>query len=201
MHVQLACIVEGDGEIEAVPLLVRRIAQEVAPNLAVHIVHRIRLSRGKLNKPVELERAVELAARRAGAGGAILIVFDSDGSDPEELEREVLARAVRVRSDFAIGVALAHMEFEAWFLAAAESLRGCRGLTADLTAPADPEAIRGAKEWLSAHMEKGRTYAPVLDQPALAATFDLSVARQRSPSFERFYREVTRLLAIRSGRE
>src|SRR5882724_1731162 len=143
MHVQLACIVEGDGEIEAVPLLVRRIAQEVAPNLAVHIVHRIRLSRGKLNKPVELERAVELAARRAGAGGAILIVFDSDGSDPEELEREVLARAVRVRSDFAIGVALAHMEFEAWFLAAAESLRGCRG-----SPPGPPEAIRGAKEWL-----------------------------------------------------
>ena len=88
---------------------------------------------------------------------------------------------------------LAKHEFEAWFLAAAESLRGQRGLVDDIHAPNDPEAIRGAKEWLSQRMEDHRTYRETQDQPALAARFDIEQARQ-ADSFDKCYRDIARLL-------
>ncbi len=44
----------------------------------------------------------------------------------------LLNRARTVRSDMLISVIMAKLEYEAWFLAAAESLRGKRGLPSDL---------------------------------------------------------------------
>ena len=90
-----------------------------------------------------------------------------------------------------------------WFLAAAESLRGQRGLPTDLGAPPDAEAIRGAKEWLSRNMQGDRTYSATVDQSALAQVFDLARAR-RADSFDKCYREVSRMLnqaanAVRSA--
>ena len=93
-----------------------------------------------------------------------------------------------------IAVVLAKFEFEAWFLAAAESLRGINGLPEDLEPPADPESIRGAKGWLSRHMTEGR-YSETADQLALTAAFDLNLAR-RADSFDKCYREITDLLTI-----
>lgn len=191
---KLACIVEGHGEVDAVPLLLRRVALAIRPDLSVHVEQPLRVSRNKLVKPGELERTVELAGRRVGPQGAVLLLLDSDDECPAHLAPALLSRARKTRSDLAIGVVLAKREFEAWFLAAAESLRGKRGLSPNLTAPEEPESIRGAKEWLTAHMEPGRKYVETLDQPALAAIFDLELAR-RASSFDKFYRDVASLLA------
>jgi len=106
---------------------------------------------------------------------------------------DLLTRATTTRPDRPIFVVLAKHEFEAWLLAAAESIRGKRGLPEDLTAPAEPESIRGAKEWLRDHMPPNRAYSSTTDQPALAALFDMQMAR-RADSFDKFYREVTTLL-------
>src|SRR5215208_1860233 len=141
MAVNLTCIVEGHGEIDAVPLIIRRISREIDPGLMVTIHQPFRVPRSKLVKPGELERAVELAGRRAGENGAIFIILDSDDECPAALGPELLDRARRVRPDRLISVVLAKHEFEAWFLAAAESLRGRRGLAADLESPPDPESI------------------------------------------------------------
>jgi hypothetical protein len=78
--------------------------------------------------------------------------------------------------DLPVFVILAQREFECWFLAAAESIRGKRGLPADLAPPQDPEAVREAKGWLRDRMQ-GRVYSETIDQPALAAVFDLNQAR------------------------
>jgi hypothetical protein len=78
MLVALACIVEGDGDVEAVPIAIRRIVQGLDPRLVLKIHHPIRVPRTKLAKPGELERSIELAARRAGRDGAIFVVLDSD---------------------------------------------------------------------------------------------------------------------------
>ncbi len=90
---------------------------------------------------------------------------------------------------------LANKEYEAWFIAAAVSLRGKRGLAADLTADPDPERIRGAKEWLSDHMPRNRPYNPTIDQAALTSVFDMQAAR-RADSFDKCYREIVRLLTV-----
>ena len=83
-------------------------------------------------------------------------------------------------SDRPIGVVLAKTEFEAWFIAAAESLRGKRRLRDDLSPPSDPEAIRNAKGWLGQRMVGKSKYSEVLDQPALTELFDLTAAQARA---------------------
>ena len=86
------------------------------------------------------------------------------------------------------------------FLAAARSLRGCRRLAEDLEPPPDPEAVRGAKEWLRRHQPQQFPYSERVDQPALTARIDLTQAREMSPSFDRCYRHVARLLAVPAER-
>lgn len=134
---------------------------------------------------------MDLAARKIAGVGAVLILLDGDDDCPAELGPQLAQRVAEVRNDLPSAVVLAKREFEAWYLAAAESLRGLRGLYADLQPPPDPEAVRGAKEWLAERMTGG--YSETLDQPALAAQFDLDLAR-RAPSFDKCYREVVRLL-------
>jgi hypothetical protein len=97
-----------------------------------------------------------------------------------------------------ISLVMANKEFEAWFIAAAESLRGRRGLAADLTPDPNPERIRGAKEWLSDHMPRNRPYAVTIHRAAFTAIFDMKAAR-RADSFDKCYREIVRLLTVLSA--
>jgi hypothetical protein len=193
MIVKIGCIVEGYGEVEAVPVLIRRIASNLNPELTIIIERPIRAPRNKVVKAGELERVVELAARNIRGQGAIFIILDSDDNCPAELGPALLDRAAQTRSDLPIAVVLANYEFEAWFLAAAESLRGRRGLRNDIHPPNDPEAIHDAKGWLSGRMENNRTYRETRDQPALTELFDLERARHVD-SFDKCYREIVRLL-------
>lgn len=190
---RIACIVEGHGECEAVPILIRRIAHGLDPALAPVVHPVIRVPASRLLKRGEIERAVVLAARKLASRGGILVLLDCDDGCPADDGPALLQRASRTRSDLPVSVVLAKREFEAWFLAAAESLRGQRGLPTDLTGPPEPEAIRGAKEWLEHQMPRGQGYMESLDQPALTAVFDLGAAR-RADSFDKCYREVVRLL-------
>ena len=187
--VTIAAIVEGHGEVTAVPLLLRRLVVHLAPGVALSVEPPIRRSRDRLLKPGELEKDVELAAERlTGKTGAILILLDSEGDCPADLGPSILRRAVEARPDRIIRVALANREYEAWFLAAAASLAGKRGLDSAITAPADPEIVPGAKEWLRKRMVPGRTYSETADQPALTQVFDLELARRHAPSFDRLCR-------------
>ena len=194
MIVKIGCIVEGHGDVEAVPILIRRIAESLYPELVVVIPRPIRIHRNKVVKEDKLEREVQLVARSIGGHGAIFIILDSDDDCPAELGPELLDRALQVQGNLPIAVVLAKCEFEAWFLAAAESLREQRGLRNNIHPPNDPETIRGAKEWLSVQMEGTRRYSERFDQPALTARFDLEQAR-RADSFDKCYREIVRLLS------
>jgi hypothetical protein len=189
---RIGCVVEGHGEVEAVPMLIRRIAQSIDPPAIVDVRSPVRASRYTLIKPGQIERAVDLAARKVGTGGRVLVLVDADTDLPCVIGPELLRRAQSARTDRTVGVVVAKCEFEAWFLAAAHSLRGKRGLPVDLEPPPDPEAVRGAKEWLSRHM--GRKYSATLDQPAFTRDFDLTTAR-RATSFDKCFREIVRLVA------
>ena len=145
-----------------------------------------------MNKAGELERAIELAALKTRPRGGVLVLLDSDDDCPAELGPSLLARAAQAGMGLPVGVVLAQREFESWFLAGAESLRGRRGLPDNLTSPAEPELIRGAKEWLRSQISGG-VYAETIDQPAFAAVFDLTLAR-RAQSFDKCCREVRRLI-------
>lgn len=180
---EIACIVEGDGEDEALPVLVRRLVTEVDPTLYVRVSLPVSWSRGRLVKQQLLASAVSLAAQRATASSAILIVLDADDDCPKDLGADMLAWAQSAWSDVPIGVVIANREYEAWFLAAAESLRGHRGLRDDLTAPVDCDSIRDAKGWLKARAAGRERYDPIDHQASFSAQVDLEMARQNSRSF------------------
>ncbi len=184
-------MVEGHGEYKAVPLLIRRIFMELSASIYPEINPPIRVKSGSfLNDPAYFERYVSFAADRAAQlDGTVLILLDCEDDCPAKLGPSLLARARAVRGDVTYCIVLAHREYETWFLAAAVSLRGCGGLAADLSPPAKPEMIRGAKEWLGRHMDQ--PYDPIIHQAALTARFDLSQAKS-VPSFARF---VTKLLS------
>jgi Domain of unknown function (DUF4276) len=192
MPLRIGCVVEGHGEVESVPALIRRIAQQLDPGLVLVIPHPVRVTKSKLLKPTELERAVELAALNAGGNGGLLILLDSDEDCPAQLGPELLGRVRSARTNLPSAVVLAKREFESWFLASAESLRGHRGLRKDLNSPEHPEEIPGAKEWLCDHTVTG-TYASTVDQASLTYALDLALAR-RAPSFDKCYREISLLL-------
>src|SRR5262249_48307700 len=135
----IACIVEGHGEVQAVPILIWRIGATFDPSLWVDVKPPLRISRSKLVRGHELERAVEFAARKTEGQGGILILVDSDDDCLAQLGPQLLARARKTRSNLPISVVLAKREFEAWFLTSAESLRGKRGLPNNLAPHPDPE--------------------------------------------------------------
>jgi hypothetical protein len=198
MEVRVGCVVEGHGECESVPLLIRRIASEFDAGLHVRVPHPIRVTKSKLLKPKELEKAVELAAMSLAGNGGILVILDSDDDCPAELGPNLLARTQAARRDLPSAVVLPNKEFETWFLAAAESLRGCHGLPQDLESPSQPETIPGAKEWLSRRL-RTTAYSSNVDQASLTSVFSLDLAR-RAPSFDKCYREVVRLLKTLRGK-
>jgi hypothetical protein len=190
MKLRIGCVVEGHGEVKALPVLLRRLGNIHEPPVAVEVRRPVRLGRSKaLAKPEEFERAVALAALNAGPDGAVLVVLDADNDCPAQLAPQLLKRARnRIAGDVPLSVVIAKREFESWFLAALASLRGQRGIADEAEMPAQPEAIRGAKEWLSRCMSAGRTYRESLDQPALAAVFDLEQAKS-APSFCKLLRD------------
>jgi len=190
---KVGLIVEGHGEVDSAPLLVRRSLQELAPALSPSLLMPVRVARGQLIKEEGLRSAIELMARKVGNEGCILLLLDADDDLPCVLGPRLLALTRGIRADRDISVVVAKREYEAWFLTAAESLRGRRGLPEDLTPPAAPETIRDAKGWLSQRMSDG--YRETIDQPALTSLFDLTVAR-RADSFDKLFREVGRLFGL-----
>lgn len=127
------------------PILLRRIAQRVAPRVTLQLPRPIRVKKQRVLKAGELERTVELAARQARPAGSILILLDANGDCPGQMAPEVMRRAIAARQDRAIRVVLATREYEAWFLAATRSQRYRETLhQPSLTAIFDLEASRAA---------------------------------------------------------
>ena len=122
-----------------------------------------------------------------------MVLIDSDDDCPAELGVQLLERAKKT-TPMPVSVVLAHREFECWLLGSKESLRGINGIGENSTAPLTPENIRGAKEHLTQNMIRGRRYLAVDDQVTFAERFDLNLAQQRCPSFDKCFRETERLL-------
>ena len=148
-------IVEGFGEVQAVPVLLRRL-RDAAAAFTVDV-----------SPPIRKKRH-ELVNRR----------FAAQGSTPGSLAAGVPRRIDHFRQRRRLprrtgpeasevgtargwtvpcAVVMATREYEAWFLATIESLRGKRGIRADAVSHANPESPAGPKERLGAtHGAKGR---------------------------------------------
>lgn len=185
MTVTVASIVEGHGEVAALPLLLRRIGEWKTPETYVEVLPPIRVHRDRfLNRDEEFRRHLQFAASKCREDGWVLILLDADDDCPVRLGTDILNRARQCLPHSHISVVLANREYEAWFIAAAPSLDGQRGFCFDPERAVDAETPRNAKGWIGQHMgSKG--YGEVLDQPAFSATMDLQQAFDGSRSFRK----------------
>ena len=186
--VVVAPIVEGHGEIQAVRDLVSRIAVEFC-GVRVDVAQPFRLDSGKMRKPEELAKAVRFQASRVLGRGGVLVLRDGDDNDvncPVELARSLVPSAGLV--PVPVEIVIARHEYEAWFLASMESLRGHSAVRDDAVSLPDPEAHRGAKSRLERMMNE--SYKETLHQAKFSALVDLRTAAANSRSFRRMVHAV-----------
>ncbi|MGA3171137.1 MAG: DUF4276 family protein [Chthoniobacteraceae bacterium] len=186
-------IVEGHGEVEAVPVLIRRLAQLMGVH-QVDIGKPIRRPRSDFLDPHKLERAVELACLKPGCK-AVFVIFDADDDCPREAAPPVLSRTEAVAAGRACSVVIPTREFEAWFLASLPTLKGHRGIIDVTPLDRNPESIRGAKGELERRMQRGRGYNERNDQPALIQATDWSLVNDGTRSGRKLIKEMRRLLS------
>lgn len=192
---KVACIVEGDGEVAALPILLRRLAEWRSPEMHPEVLTPIRVHRNRfLNRDDEFRRHLLLAAGKCGEGGWILVLLDADDDCPATLGLQILERARAHVPHRPVSVVLANREFEAWFIAAAPSLHGKRGFAFDPNDATEPEVPRDAKGWIKVRMAS-RSYGETTDQPAFTAHMDLQQAHARSRSFRKLCSEWDQRLA------
>ncbi len=179
-------IVEAAGEVGSVPVLLRRL-QESANAYSFGINPPIRKPQADFREQSRLELAIRLARKQEGCG-AVLLLIDGDGKDdcPKTDGPRIQEWAAAAAAPLPCAVVIAYREYEAWFLAAIESLRGTRGVLPDAVSHPEPEVPRGAKKHLQERIDPQRTYSERADQPAMTAVFDMAAAYRRCRSFRRF---------------
>lgn len=189
----IQCVVEGYGEIEALPTLLRRLSA-TAGNYDLRYALPIRQNSSKLMTTEGIARAVELALQTDDVA-AILIVFDGDldlerGEDiytcfcPKTDLPALRSAAQAAARGVPCEVVVAVKEFEAWFLAGIEGLALVGKTAPDAQCPTNFEVSRSPKALVRDSLLTGN-YNERTDQPALAAVFDIERAHQRSRSFRK----------------
>ena len=187
-------IVEGHGDVDAVPLLLRRLLKE-AGVFNIDVGRPIRRSQSELHTQTGIQKAVRLALLQPECA-AIFFLFDSEDSCPKELAPKILEWARQVAGNRPCSVVLAYREYETWFLAAIESLRGICGIQDNAMLLPNYESRRGAKEALEEYMPRNRSYHETVDQARLTAQFDLALVYRRSRSFRKLVKSVGDVMTV-----
>lgn len=193
---RIVLFVEGEGEANALPRLVKQLLTEQKAWDTVSLdkdVFRV----GQVNKLVkeqfrEWKRKLAASLKRRNVGGVLLVL---DG-DVEKVGASAFCAAIVARSlanealavggggTFSVAVVFARQEYESWLIAGVESLAGQRLLDGRLIAPDAKapvgdleESPRDAKRWFNKVIEGG--YKPTRDQAELTDLVDLQIIRER----------------------
>lgn len=220
---RIVLFVEGEGDEEAVPILVRHLLNEMKAWDALFLdpkPFRVgELGRLARHDGKEWVRFLKAAARERRNLGGVLLLLDGDlkGFREEQYCAKKAAQFLSERAReagagilFSVATVFALQEYESWLIAGIDTLAGKKlpdgrpGVCLGATCPeGDLEvAPRGAKGWLQQHMASG--YKPTVDQAPLTKLLleDLASIRARNMrSFRRLESALEQLVrAIRSGK-
>lgn len=191
-------IVEGYGETEALPILLRKIAGERFNVWDPPILRPGRYPSSRLltfrNGQWEFGPDMQKAAGHARNEGAtaLLILLDADADDlcVKQASESLFPKLAEATGFEATSLVFAVREYEAWFLASAETM-----IENAATYPYDPEERRDAKTELERHLDLKFPYHVRQDQPAYTSRLNLDLCESRSRSFRKLLKEFKQLLA------
>ncbi len=191
---QFGCAVEGDGETSAVPALLQRLGNHFCPGLFQRNAEISRIDSGKMRVEQEIDRYLELLARRVGRDSPFLILFDGDllGDCAKELNVAVLENVRKAHADLRVSVVVATAEFEAWFLASKKSLVDKGIFKKDPCPNQGAESMRSPKALVGAAL--GRKYRETIDQHDLVREMSIDEAYANSRSFRKLCDDFKRLI-------
>jgi hypothetical protein len=166
----------------------------------IQVVQPVRQPRGRLVKSEGLKNAMRFALSKLSAlpaskdSALVLILIDADEDCPAELGPKLLKIARKVDSRADLACVLINVEYETWFVAAAESLSPqYLDLASDPPPLESPEEAKHGKAWVERRF-RGKKYLESQDQPAMTHAMDLALTRRRAPSFDKLCRELERRL-------
>lgn len=184
----IASVVEGHGEVSALPVLLRRIAQLHGSYVEVLPPHRV--PRSKVGKG-EVGRAVFLQCAKLRERGAenclIVILMDADDDDAPALEAALLSE-VRDNLSCDVIAVVAVREYEAWFLSSITALRAHSSVRDNASYDGDPEVPRNAKGVLEGLMNE--SYQETLHQAGFSSMLDIDACSAACATFDRLRSEV-----------
>jgi len=185
-------IVEGDGEVSAVPALLRKVLWQ-GMRYDIQIARPKNANgRSNLTKAGGLERFVRYAWKEPDCG-AILVLVDAESDCPLDIARDFSSRILAMGVLFPVVIVIANYMYEAWFLASLSTIAGHLDLPSGLEPPENPEAIRDPKAWIQRQFPPGRAYKETQDQEAMTHLLDLNVARC-ARSFQRLLHAIDEAL-------
>ena len=190
-------VVEGDGDASALPGLLIRIIQEKYHRYDA-IVAQGRTKVVKANGRPKLEGNLErfLAhAQNKPQCGAILVLVDADRDCPVSLARKLTKRCAQIDLNCPVQIVCANREYESWFLASLNTIRGRHGLPMNAVLSGDAEAVLNPKQWLTDHMPSGQAYKETTHQASFSRLIDLDLACRNSRSFRRLCHALEQLLS------
>ena len=191
-------IVEGPGDVEAAPVLLRKILSEHLGSYDITVAKPKKAGgRSALDRAGGVEKYIEYAAATPDCG-AILVLVDADDDCAPEWAKQISVRCNQLGVNVPIAIACAVREFEAWFLASLDSIRGnpIRGSFAfkeDAAYDGDLETLRGVKEWIGHQLPPGRAYKETTDQASMTALINTPLAYSNSRSFRRLCHAIEEL--------
>ncbi|WP_347279089.1 DUF4276 family protein [Plasticicumulans sp.] len=194
MERRILLVVEGDGDVLAIPLLTRKILHDnkiydVRIESPAHKRHDIAHLKGR--SWCNFDRYLQTAY---GWGCPVMWTIDCDDGCALTVAREFSERAVTIGIRQPLAFAFWVREFESLFLAdskAAKSVLGCEFKNL----PIEPEQKRGVKEFISSCLPAGRRYSETIEQEKIVSKLDLSVLRNTSRSFRHFEKALLWLVA------
>lgn len=187
-------IVEGQGDMQAVPVLLRRILEHHS-HFDVTVLSPQK--RGDLPKiKANFDNYFKIAIKE---NAAIIWIIDFDCATCDcvaEEAAQLYQRANAIYPGKPFKVVFMVKEFETLFLAEPDATRSVlKEIPKATVFPENPETIRGAKEWLSMSMPSGFAYKETVHQVKLAAAVDLDCLKNNSASYRHLEKSVLALIA------
>ena len=218
---RIVLFVEGQGDVRAAPVLLRRLISEQNGWDAAFVDERPfevdGLPKLSGNKSANWTRWLRAAAKRGNLGGVLLLLdgdckkFEGQDFCAVEAARVLGERAVEAGagSQFSVASVFACCEYESWFLAGIQSIagksfdNGRNSVKPDAAPPNGdlekaPRDAKG-KKGMGALLTGG--YGPALDQKPITEIIDLNAIRGHGMrSFDRMESAVRELIeACRTG--